>query len=920
MQPVRMTRAEYEALYGTAPVVTDAPLDTTPAPVRMTREEYQQTYFPTEKSLFANLKSEAGKDIKETTQAIKETVQQGVERTGEIKQREQIGETGKVAGTFQRFGRGLSTLGNVAFEAVIGGAKIINPFENVEKKIADTASKFVEDLTGYNQAYMDNLRNSSNETDRQIARQIDTAVNLYQKDANFRDTVDAAGGVLGWLAIPPAGKAASRGGKAAIEIVADTVVDPVKNQITEVTTRVNKYQGQKAVTNIVNELAAVEDKYKPSRRAADIEPDANGSRTRIATSGVLENAVDQNGLIRTNAPGGAVDQYKKLTIDGLEDVVRKNLENEGSKINLNELADDMRIAVLDSGMEGRDLASAILGIENELKGLKMRADAFGDVPLYRVHDAKIATTNHIDYTKPTGVTYRKTIARVYKEAVEKKSKFNVKEVNKELAKYYTDIERLKRLDGARVEGGRLGKYTAQLAGTAVGGFAGSVGGAGGAVIGGIVGGEISSAVKGRMMARTFKGSPQSIQKNAVLDAAKKRAEKGGVDLTTPDKPVGVPSAIMRGAKLTPEQRKKVVELEAKIKKNVKAQEAAIKAGDFTLVQALKEVYQSLKNALSRLVDEIKESAKNPSVGLSIRKSVTPESVARAADPEDIRLLARVIDDPSLAKTDPDVRRILYDMGLSRATEDELVRFAKDVIDTRDGVADRQVLQRDLNENQNQATAAPTIAQNISDTVQDTADNVNIPQTTTLLEEARGKTLEEFVKAQGTPVYHGTTHKWEGKFKEDRPIFVTKDKKFAENVASEQVDNAINKFETEIAPNGESYYPTIKDAFLDKNSKIFSINNQDDLKNLVDRLPEEFNITNHYVGGKHKITKAEWLKEIQNNKNNWTLFEGDVIDEIKKMGYDGWEATEKGANSIGLFNQKVLKTRTQLEDIWKKANQ
>lgn len=190
----------------------------------------------------------------------------------------------------------------------------------------------------------------------------------------------------------------------------------------------------------------------------------------------------------------------------------------------------------------------------------------------------------------------------------------------------------------------------------------------------------------------------------------------------------------------------------------------------------------------------------------------------------------------------------------------------------------------------------------------------------ILSEARKyKTPEEFVRAQGEVVYHGTTHKWEGKFREDKPIFITKDRKFAENVASQQTDNIINKLETERAPTGESYYPTIKDYVIKKDAKIFSIYNKEDFTKLVNKLPDEFNITNHYIGGRHKITKQNWLKNIKNNKNNWELLEGDVIDEIKKLGYDGWEATEKGVSSIGLFNQKALQTKSQLTDIWNKAN-
>ena len=128
----------------------------------------------------------------------------------------------------------------------------------------------------------------------------------------------------------------------------------------------------------------------------------------------------------------------------------------------------------------------------------------------------------------------------------------------------------------------------------------------------------------------------------------------------------------------------------------------------------------LSAAEQKAAGDVAESVSNPAVGMSIRKSVTPESVARNADREDIRLLARVVDDVSLAKTDPDVRRVLSDMGLSRATDDELVRFAKDVIDESEGVGSRTV-----NQSFNQG-ATPS---------------------TNLLEEAKKyKSAEEFVES------------------------------------------------------------------------------------------------------------------------------------------------------------------------------
>lgn len=78
------------------------------------------------------------------------------------------------------------------------------------------------------------------------------------------------------------------------------------------------------------------------------------------------------------------------------------------------------------------------------------------------------------------------------------------------------------------------------------------------------------------------------------------------------------------------------------------------------------------------------------LGLSIKKSVTPESVAKKVDAEDIKRLDEIIDDPALARTNAETARMLDDMGLGRATDDELVSFAKEVINEKRGKAMREV--------------------------------------------------------------------------------------------------------------------------------------------------------------------------------------------------------------------------------------
>lgn len=153
------------------------------------------------------------------------------------------------------------------------------------------------------------------------------------------------------------------------------------------------------------------------------------------------------------------------------------------------------------------------------------------------------------------------------------------------------------------------------------------------------------------------------------------------DLRKPDKMI----VAKKNIKKTPEIKK----IEAKIAENVRSQKAAIKAKDYTLVAKLKKAYDVLVAELKKAIKYLNE---NGSVGMSIKKSVTPESVAKRADDADMGVLDYVIRDYDNAILDPNVNRTLSDMGLGKATREERIRFAKEVFDEQAGVASRSVVE------------------------------------------------------------------------------------------------------------------------------------------------------------------------------------------------------------------------------------
>lgn len=654
----QMTRAEYERVYGVRPVfsATSTLEDEKPAPMRMTRAEYNELYYPQQQKqpgLGTKLVDRA-KDLGGALWADKPSdlapgrslLRAGGAVTGAIA--DVIGAA--ISPAFSKLTDVISNIPSVQKFAIKSGTSKALDVANTVTDISQEEWKKFE------------------ETNPEVAQDI-------------RDVTNIASFI-------PVGKGASIAGEG----------------LAKKGVSVAKKADSKSVSKVADELAKIEDKYAKTRNANSYQtPDEiAASRARIAESNVLDGTVDTDGVIRTEA---AVQAYRKQTIDGMEDMVRKGLDESKETIPTAMVRQALVREVGRSGLEGADLVTALKKIDKEMEGLNTRIKGSSIVDLKYLHDNKIATTKNINYqTPPEKATYRKAVARAYKMLVEENSKkVDVKAINDELKKYYGDIERIERLDGARAEGGRLGKYTASVAGTLIGGAAGAAGGGIGAALGGIIGGEAASAIKGAGMARTFKGGGKGLPKSAVLEKAR---------LSIPDKAVK--------AKVGVKKTKEITKLEDDIAKNVADQKKAIKKGDFTLVAALKEVYQVLVEELKKAIKYLNENA---SVGMSIRKTVTPESVAKRADRADMDVLAKVIDDYDNAILDPNTNVTLDGMGLGKATREERISFAKDVFDEQGGTAMRKVVKQ--------------------------ADALEA-------EAKKYKSAEEFVKAQGKKTYYHTT--------------------------------------------------------------------------------------------------------------------------------------------------------------------
>lgn len=555
-----MTRAQYEEIYGVKPVfsATSSLDDEKPAPVRMTRAEYEATYYPK-----AQKEAPLQERLADIGQGSVEKAKQNIEGSGEF--------AGQTAGR-----RGAQAFASLASVAPRAGYEMLPEF----------ARKSIEKVFGFIPENIAKAIDTLSETELikgAAGQQVTDAggTTTYQK--NDLGPIEEPLGTMSAIGETAGSILAAEGLRYAGEVTPKVIL-----KAKEVMPKLPQNNG---VNNVVKELAKIEDKYVKTRNANLYSKDVDASRTRIAESNVLDGAVDTDGVIRTKGVGGAIDQYKAQTIDGLEDIVRKALIESKETIPVSEVRRVLVREVGSSGLEGADLVSALKKIDKEIEGLNTRIKGSSIVDLRYLHDNKIATTKNINYmTPPEKATYRKAVARAYKMLVEENSKkVEVKKINDELSTYYKDIERLELLDGARAEGGRLGKYTASMAGTLIGGAAGSVGGGVGAAVGGIIGGEAAQVLKGIGMSRTFKGGGKGLPKSAVLEKAR---------LSIPDDAIKAKAGIPK--------TKEITKLEKDIAKNVADQKKAIAKGDFALVQALKEVYTVLVEELKKAIKAYKE--------------------------------------------------------------------------------------------------------------------------------------------------------------------------------------------------------------------------------------------------------------------------------------------------------------------------
>jgi len=237
----------------------------------------------------------------------------------------------------------------------------------------------------------------------------------------------------------------------------------------------------------------------------------------ISKTDLLKGAVDSNGTLRTKGAGGAVEQYNEF-LKPQEGIVNKVIQQEGRTVPVSGVEQLLTDAVNNSSIKGSAKSTAMEGVKKEIAGLMLDADANGNIPISVIHEAKVSKYGNINYLNPEAGTSDKLIAKTLKQIVEDNVSANVKALNEELARHYTNIGFLEKLDGAKVEGGRLGKHFARV----VGGMIGSHFGPLGTIAGSEVAGKLSGA---SLESQLAKGAGQELKSSALMQKAIKSVKK-----------------------------------------------------------------------------------------------------------------------------------------------------------------------------------------------------------------------------------------------------------------------------------------------------------------------------------------------------------------------------------------------------------
>ncbi len=751
------------------------------------------------------------------------------------------------------------------------------------------------------------------------------------------------------------------------------------------------YSDAKTGVNTINKrtetLADLEKKYKKVQKAF-VAGDKKGVDVRkiLSETDLLNGAVDADGHISKEI---AMQNFDEVMAPW-EGKVREKLVAEGAKVSTQRLTAQADDFVRGSRLLGSDKTKLRNQILADLQALSENGNT---VMVPTLHDLKVQRGGRNNYLDPDTNAVNKEVTRFFKEMVEKNTKaLDVPTYNSELSKLYAVRDALESLDRTKVKGARLGKYFSQVIGAAAGG---SVGGP----LGAILGAEAGDLARGAQLSRSLGGdintslapssrmidalTPKATGKEAIPSVVMPRSipvtgqssKSGSLKITQSNTmiPTNIPHRIVipktvssskpSATKLPTEGKEMFAGIGLGFEKDEngeitfnedKALAGMIGVAGLSRSQAIQKLSKDLdlgtRKIMSDFVDAVRlnMTTKGGQFTFKNAETMTGEEAQKAFD-EGLKLIQG------------EMGRGLKNEKIQQTLPKTLGIFYEDVI----GASGKQ-------------QAGKVLPSRIS---------------TNLVAEAKKyKSAEEFVKAQGTPVYHGTSAKFD-EFRSDllgvntnagsarEGFFFATSKENAlhykpnTRVANPDVAKSLNKdlianlakkglkTRVELPNSSLGYYqPTvvtpqrltlddfgsrlngdIKEQWLNQGiadletkKRLISRNSSDEkwFDDVIATYKET--VKDSLISKKSSTSDRGELKVVYlNYKNPKILTDNRTIeggrdlnfkDEIKKAKEEGYDAVIIKNTKDPLptdvhvvFSAEQIKTKSQLTDIWEKAN-
>lgn len=307
----------------------------------------------------------------------------------------------------------------------------------------------------------------------------------------------------------------------------------------------------------------------------------------------LNGAVDGKGTVNT---AKARQMLKADVLDPYGKFVRETLVKEGTAISIPDLKRSMVEALRTSDIPGEARLQLRKALTKELEGLANQADKNGKIPLYLIHDAKTFRYANLNYDNPTSKVISKDVARFLKLTIEKHAQsLDVLAYNEQLSGFYALDDVLKALNKSKVEGGRLGTHVSTALGAFIGGQFGSPLLAG---AGAMAGKRIN---EGRL-ARALGGNQTKGADTSKLTALQKAEYERSPLVVSRYNPKGLPEPL------------KVQSLKSKSPVTNQKTKSTPKIANTDIDQTIPQ----RDGIVKKVVRSVKESLKNPSIGLATK--------------------------------------------------------------------------------------------------------------------------------------------------------------------------------------------------------------------------------------------------------------------------------------------------------------